>query len=475
MLFNSFSFVLLVLVTLAVYYVPFMCRWQPYILIVASLVFYGVEQPILVILLLSSALLNAIVGNWLLQSDNPKTRLAVATAGVIANLLLLAFFKYNRLLADLVWVDLDQSQGPGYWFLMLPLPLGISFFTFKGISLVVDAYRSMKQSPADGLLVNQGTRQNLVSSTLHILFFPQLLAGPITRYPAFQRQFATKYLGKVPWESAIKMIIAGYFLKMVVADNLKDLTFWMQYPQFTDKSSLDLLAFSFGYSMQIFADFAGYSLIAIGVSALFGYQVPPNFNFPYIAQSFSEFWRRWHISLSSWLRDYLYIPLGGNRKSEIRTYANLMIVMFLGGLWHGAAWSFATWGIVHGLALAVERPFRKTVFFTSESLYFVIARTLLVFSVVTFAWTFFVLTDFNHAVQYFGAILSNFHYGAALSDIFLIGLYSIPVIVYHGLYLYQHKMCRRLSPSLASFIYGAMLTAIVINSGSQDAFIYFQF
>jgi alginate O-acetyltransferase complex protein AlgI len=358
---------------------------------------------------------------------------------------------------------------------MLPLPLGISFFTFKGISLVIDAYRSMDQATDNQSIVNRGQKINILSSILHILFFPQLLAGPITRFSHFQSQFRIKHFKDVPWQRAIKSIIVGYFLKMVVADNLKDLTFWIQYPQFMDKSSLDLLAFSYGYSIQIFADFAGYSLIAIGLSALFGYQVPANFNFPYIAQSFSEFWRRWHISLSTWLKDYLYIPLGGNRKGCSRTYLNLLITMFLGGLWHGAAWSFAIWGVVHGLALSIERPFLKTRFYLSRHVLAVSCRTLLVFSFVMFSWTFFILTDCRHVIEYFSAIINNVHYRPARSDIFLIGLYTLPVIIFHGLYLSRNSARRLIPDSFNAFAYATMLAAIVLNSGSPDIFIYFQF
>ena len=148
-----------------------------------------------------------------------------------------------------------------------------------------------------------------------------------------------------------------FFKKWLVADNLKDITYWISYPFFQNLSSLTLITLLTGYSAQIFADFAGYSLIAIGVAELFGYHLPQNFNFPYISKSFSEFWTRWHISLSSWLKEYLYFSLGGNRKGKGRTYLNLLIVMFLGGLWHGAAWSFAVWGLWHGTALVIERKF----------------------------------------------------------------------------------------------------------------------
>ena len=232
-------------------------------------------------------------------------------------------------------------------------------------------------------------------------FFPYLVAGPIVKAHEFYPQIEAKNLQDIAWETAFRCLVVGYFLKMVVADNLKDATFWIEYPHFLRHSSVGLLALLFGFSMQIFADFAGYSLIAIGLGHLFGYNLPTNFNFPYLSRSFSEFWKRWHISLSTWLRDYLYFPLGGNRKGKIRTYLNLFIVMFLGGLWHGASWKYAVWGSFHGLALAVERLFRNKInlprHWVLDSL-----RVLVVFSFVTFAWLLFRLPTLKQVYDYLG-------------------------------------------------------------------------
>ncbi|HPM11074.1 MAG TPA: MBOAT family O-acyltransferase, partial [Paludibacter sp.] len=193
----------------------------------------------------------------------------------------------------------------------IPLPIGISFFIFKGISLTIDSFRNNngKQLP-----VQMGFIEHSVNSLMYISFFPQLLAGPIQQATEFFVQINTKHVKDIDWEYVIKILILGYFLKMVVADNLKDQTFWIAYPYFQGHSPITLIVMLFGYSMQMFADFAGYSLLAIGISSLFGYRVKDNFYFPYISKSFSEFWRRWHISLSTFFRDYVYIPLGGSRK-----------------------------------------------------------------------------------------------------------------------------------------------------------------
>ena len=231
----------------------------------------------------------------------------------------------------------------------------------------------------------------------------------------------------------MKKLILGFFLKMVIADNLNFITKNIAFPYFQGYSSGNLILLLFGYSMQIFADFAGYSLIAIGLGSLFGYQLPKNFDFPYISSSFSEFWRRWHISLSTWLRDYLYIPLGGNKKGELRTYFNLFVVMFLGGLWHGASWSYAVWGSMHGFFLMVERKFSKEKINTERRNFF---SALFVFAVVTVLWLLFKLTSFQYFLLYFKSIIQNRHlpFKFGLDQLSLL-FYSAAIILYHLFYL----------------------------------------
>ena len=224
---------------------------------------------------------------------------------------------------------------------------------------------------------------------------------------------------------------------MTIADNLKDYTFWIAFPYYQSLSTLTGLVLLFGYSIQIFADFAGYSLIAIGTAAAFGYNLPQNFNFPYISRSLAEFWSRWHISLSSWLKDYLYIPLGGNRKGKLRTYLNLAIVMILGGLWHGAAWSYAIWGAYHGLGLALERLVNdRTKVNRSGTLWQELVldniKMLFVFCFVSFGWLLFKLPKFEEVLGFITAMINNTHlpnniYGAIVPIL----LFSTPVFIYH--------------------------------------------
>lgn len=433
MLFNSFPFAALVIVTFVLYYLPSLSKYQTQILIVSSLVFYAYNQPILVLLLLFSVSIN-IISSYYIVYGNKNRKKKYAIAGVALNLLILLFFKYSPLFSKLFF---KETSSIGDFFLTLPLPIGISFFTFQGISLVIDVFQEKYCSNKEMV------PQSFLSHAKQILFFkgffPQLISGPIVKAHDFIPQISTKSIRAIQWDVVTKNIITGYFLKMVVADNLKDFTYWISFPYFQAHSSLTLLVMLFGFSCQIFADFGGYSLIAIGLAKLFGYDFKENFNFPYISRSFKEFWKRWHISLSSFLMEYLYIPLGGNRKGKVRTYLNLMIVMFLGGLWHGAAWSYAVWGSFHGVALAFEKFLSEKIKIKETSLVKVV-RTLLIFSFVTLAWLLFKLPNFDFVILYFKCILNNVRVYDNSSIITYILVYSSPVCIYHLLYLFRGRL-----------------------------------
>lgn len=469
MLFNSYVFLGLLSITFLLYYAPFLRKFQIPVLIVSSLVFYGYENPSLVLLLLISVGINIVASYQVTYGDARYKRL-YAVMGVVLNLSILLFFKYSPLLAR----TFDLTSGSiGHFLLTIPLPIGISFFTFQGVSLIVDVYT---EKYCDNREV---VPASFIEHSKRVLFFkgffPQLISGPIVKAHDFLPQIREKGISDIRWESTVKCLVTGYFLKMVVADNLKDFTSNIEYPYFQFQSTLNLLALMFGYSCQIFADFAGYSLIAIGLAKLFGYQFKDNFNFPYISQSFKEFWKRWHISLSSFLMEYLYFPLGGNRKGKFRTYLNLMVVMMLGGLWHGAAWSYAVWGAFHGAALATERfleggrPARHAGPIVKA------LRALMVFSFVTLAWLLFKLPEFGHVVAYLKSIGSNLRLGDDNALISYIMLYSSPVVLYHILYLSTRSGRSFLPRRLEYALYGCMVFLIVVNSGTPGAFIYFQF
>ncbi|MBN1981131.1 MAG: MBOAT family protein [Chitinivibrionales bacterium] len=469
MLFNSFQFAILCSITFILYYIPALRKIQIPILIAASFVFYAYTQIYLLLLLVSSILINVTASYLVVHGDN-RFRKTFAIVGVCVNLGTLLFFKYSPLVSLTFF---DVSRGVGHFLAQIPLPVGISFFTFQGISLVIDVFREPKVESYKSLIANSFSR-HLFETAFFISFFSQLVAGPIVRAHYFYTQIQEKRLSGISWEYCFRKLVLGYFLKMVIADNLKDQTFWISFPYFLSHSSLTLITMLFGYSCQIFADFAGYSLIALGLAGLFGYCFEENFQFPYISRSFSEFWRRWHISLSTFLRQYLYIPLGGNRKGKVRTYSNLMATMLLGGLWHGAAWSYMIWGGAHGLALAAER-FIKDHIRISDTIWFSAMRIFFVFCYVTTAWLLFKLPNFDQTVQFVIALFNNRSRQNSYSIISSVLLFSLPVVAYHLRYLISNTQWFKLMVRIDSIIYGILLFLIVTNSGIAGEFIYFQF
>ncbi len=561
MLFNSWPFLTLLLITLPLYYLPFGGSqrrvWQVGLLLAASAVFYAWEEPRLLILLGLSCLGNAIAVERILfwkakglsclnsiippsstggfvcpslrkdilqdaidaegralghcgtdrsHSSDSKARLWLFWT-VALNLGFLAFFKYAGFISALL-PETQVTKSLTQWATGIPLPVGISFYTFQGISLVVDVWRSDISAHTTRRLSARGVRRStsIADTSFYIAFFPQLVAGPIVKAHEFVDQIGAKYFHDIDWMTVRRGLISGYFLKVFVADNLAENTITLSAPGFNlaGAGPISLGSMLYGYSLQIFADFAGYSLIAIGLGALFGYHLPPNFNFPYLSTSITEFWRRWHLSLSSWLRDYLYIPLGGNRKGTGRTYFNLFLVMFLGGLWHGAAWKFALWGSLHGVFLALERlagsALRKhdsalsqgrqfslggatghrasspNFAFTSFLKHFV--KWLVTFHLVTFLWLAFMMPDLA-SIRAFFVGLSNAHLGFSGPPIFSLLFYGSVVVLYHVWgWLREHRkqLAGRLSRSqLEPLLHGAMIFLIITNPGAPRGFIYFQF
>jgi alginate O-acetyltransferase complex protein AlgI len=347
MLFDTFAYWLffaLVLLAIAALR-PQAAKW---LLVVASFVFYAFWDVRFVLLLGASTLANWRFGLSIDRSEGTRRKHAV-TAAIVFNLVVLGFFKYFDFFADTLATLLDVD--PQAWTLRIVLPVGISFFTFEGIAYAVDVYR--RQLPA---------RRSALDFALFLAFFPHLIAGPIIRPLNFFPQTGTPLqLSPDDARWGVREILKGLFKKMALANYfapIADACFSHgQWSGADVPAWIGVLAFS----LQIYFDFSGYTDIARGCARLLGYRFPPNFERPYLSADIAEFWRRWHISLSSWLRDYLYIPLGGNRRGEARTLLNVMIVMGLGGLWHGASWNFAMWGLYHGGLLVVHRLWRRGV------------------------------------------------------------------------------------------------------------------
>ena len=362
-------------------------------LLLASWFFYAQWDWRFVALLIASAVMNWGVAALIARSAAPGRRKGLVALGVAANLLILGFFKYYGFFVEQA-VDLLSQVG---WERDLPLlqvvlPVGVSFFTFQGISYVVDVHRR-KTPPADSLL----------DVMLLMSFFPHLVAGPIVRASDLLPQFArVPRLTREMATHGLLLIVWGLFKKTVIASELATR---LVDPVFFDPSAygtLDIMAAVYGYAVQIYCDFSAYSDMAIGLAALLGYSFPRNFDQPYRAGSMQAFWRRWHISLSSWLRDYLYVPLGGGRKGLASSCVNVMITMLLGGLWHGAAWTFVAWGALHGGAQVVERVGREV--FGGRNVMPAWLGVIVTFHVVCLGWILFRAETFDLAMQMLAGI-----------------------------------------------------------------------
>lgn len=319
-------------------------RTRNLVLLAASLLFYCWGEGIYLVVMLVSILANYVCGLLLAGNTGRASARTIVVGGICFNIVLLGFFKYANFLVDNVNAVLAVRGLPGIVLHPVHLPIGISFFTFQAMSYVIDVYRG-KVTP----------QRNLLHLSLYITLFPQLIAGPIVRYLDIASQLVERRQSFAGFADGVRRFLFGLGKKVLIANPLAvvaDQVFALQAPELSPAVAwLGALCYTF----QIYFDFSGYSDMAIGLGKMFGFTFPENFDYPYIARSFRDFWRRWHISLSSWLRDYLYIPLGGSRHGNRQTFANLLVVFTVCGLWHGASWTFVVWGFYHGLFLIIER------------------------------------------------------------------------------------------------------------------------
>ncbi|BAI72635.1 membrane bound O-acyl transferase [Azospirillum sp. B510] len=394
-----FAFLPLVLALAFVLPKPLRNGW----LLVASIAFYAWGEKLFAGVMLLSVLVNWLLGLALERCREEGYRASVVAVAVVANIGLLGFCKYAGFLVENLNILLAGMALPPVRFEPMHLPLGISFFTFHALSYVIDIYRRTARA-----------QRNPVDFALYIAFFPQLIAGPIVRYHDIDTQLSSRRVTLNGFAMGCERFTVGLAKKMVIANPLgavADTIFNLPTDQIGAPTAwLGILC----YTAQIYFDFSGYSDMAIGLARMFGFSFLENFNYPYIARSMQDFWRRWHISLSNWFRDYLYIPLGGNRVSRLRTYANLIFVFFVCGLWHGASWNFVIWGMIHGTFLALERgPFGRVVHGLPAW-----ARHLYVMAVVMVAWVFFRSASLDHALSYLGAMaglsVDNGHWPVAM-------------------------------------------------------------
>lgn len=473
MLFCSQPFLLFFAIVFALYWVTPWRRVRVWILLAASFYFYAAWNRKLAVVICISTLLDYLLALGMERSHIAWRRRMLLTVSLIANLGLLCYFKYvNFFLGSLSHAFHAAGSSISFRTLKVVLPIGISFYTFEAINYTIDVYRRRIRA-----------ERNLGDFMLFILFFPHLVAGPIVRAKDFLPQikrpkrwdWARLYLG-------VGYVLMGAIKKMAIADRMAEYAD----PIFSSPSSYRgeaiLMAF-IAYAIQIYGDFSGYTDMAIGTAHMLGYKLAKNFNMPYLSVNIAEFWRRWHISLSSWLRDYLFIPLGGSRGSRWRIAVNLMITMTLGGLWHGASWTFVFWGAMHGVLLIGHRMFRALCVRLSyldralRSVPGTVLRVALTFVCVAVAWVFFRSTTFAGAVTLLQRLVAWSHgTGAPLPRSGLIATIVFLWICHAAAcWLPWKKMWRLPAPIQGFACAAALILAQVLAPDSGKAFIYFQF
>jgi len=461
--FNSLCFLFFWLITASVYAV--LSRWEikKLWLLLASYVFYAACEPVYVILLMATTVFDWWIARRIERTHSSLVRKSYLAATLSSNLGLLAYFKYGDFILS--------PFLPGFPFSEIILPVGISFYTFQTLSYTLDVYK--KELKADA---------KFLDFALFVAFFPQLVAGPIVRAKQFLPQLLHH---KKPSLARIAMgcalFIFGIFQKVVLADSFLAPVADLAFAHPAELSILTAWTGLFAFSLQIFFDFCGYSTCAIGLASCFGYRLPQNFKAPYAARGFSDFWRRWHISLSTWFRDYVYIPLGGNQKGKSRTLLNLMCTMGVAGLWHGASVLFVAWGLLHGLLLIIEHQFKKlyaeTRWQTSHCLMGCVQ--ILTFVVVSLLWVFFRSTSLQNAGIYFLALIGEGQ-GATQS----IAQHGFMLLFIFGVFIW-HSLTRKKNLSVYFKRWPFWVRALVLvimmlmityeTGGDSRAFIYFQF
>ncbi|MFQ5667574.1 MAG: MBOAT family O-acyltransferase [Candidatus Binatia bacterium] len=445
-------------------------RWRNHFLLGVCYFFYSCWDWRFLGLLWLSTLIDFWAGHRIHEAQDTRTRKLALVVSVCANLTILGFFKYFDFFAGSAQVLLESvGIHASLPTLSIILPVGISFYTFQSMSYTIDIYRG-EATPAAGFL----------EYAVYVAYFPQLVAGPIERVKHLLPQIRTP--ARVTAERVnigLTLMMLGYVKKVLIADQLAPVVDRI-FADPTHLSSGVLLKGLYFFAFQIYCDFSGYTDIARGVSELFGIRLRLNFNQPYLSQSITEFWRRWHMSLSTWLRDYLYIPLGGNRHGKWNTYRNLMLTMLLGGLWHGANWTFVVWGAVHGVWLALERLLGigrgVASALTSAWSYWAQrgVRTLVTFHVVLLGWVLFRAPSFQVASEYLVGIL-RFTNLTAVGFGPLIVAAAILAIDIPQNYSGDHVVFLRIPWWFQSPVYASLCLAFILYGGANIPFIYFQF
>lgn len=471
MAFNSLIFLIFFAAVLGLHALPLQWHVKKTNLLLASYIFYAAWNPPFVVLLWLSTLTDWFAAKRMTRSKGTQRRLYLIVS-IFVNLGLLGYFKYGSFLEE-NFVRLVNAFGVDYAITpsSIILPLGISFYTFQSMSYSFDVYRRQLQ-PAHSML----------DFALYVSFFPQLVAGPILRAGFFLQQLADDNKDRVAdYGWGLSLIVIGLFEKVVLADGLLAPVVEAVYGSTAEATTTDAWFGTFAFAGQIFFDFNGYSVIAVGLAKCLGFRLPWNFLSPYAAIGFSDFWRRWHVTLSAWLRDYLYIGLGGNRGGTLRTTVNLAVTMLLGGLWHGASWLFVLWGAAHGLLLVIERLakqfFGSVHWLATSPAKFTLG--ILTFLLVSLTWVLFRAESVDSAMQLFAVMLQPYG-GIAVIDLKQVLTVAAVLAALLGTHWFMRQrefgsMLKSLPWPVIALILASMLVAILVSPGEERDFIYFEF
>jgi len=475
MVFNSYTFIAFFILILFLHNLPLPWKTKKVNLLLASYIFYAAWNPPFILLLWMSTVIDFYVGRALYTQENKHKKKLLLVVSLIGNLGMLCFFKYGTFLLD-NFVALSHAVG----FDFNPakpniiLPAGISFYTFTTLCYTIDMYK--KESKSVG---------SLLDFSLFVTFFPHLVAGPIVRPPQLVPQFESpRVASRKQMMDGLLLLTLGLFMKVVLADSMLATTADAVFTSHDKLPTLDAWIGVFAFSGQIFLDFAGYSTCAIGVALCLGFVLPQNFNYPYAAVGFSDFWRRWHITLSSWLRDYLYIPLGGSRNGKAKMYFALMVTMLLGGLWHGANWTFVVWGGLHGLYLWGEKFYKDARGIShshepSASTIPNFAYAMLTFMLVNITWVFFRSDTFGRAWGLLQSMFGMVDGKPLLTTLAILKVaIIIPILVLFHWFMRNTKVldvAYKLSWFWLSLVWTFLLLMLIWAQESGSSFIYFQF
>ena len=459
----TFLFAFLPVVLFLYYLAP--SKIKNLILLIASLFFYAWGELVFVLVLVFSIIVNYIFGHLLYYYQQSKPLIFIA---ISLNLLLLGFYKYFHFILSNLGIDSDFSQA-------IHLPLGISFFTFQAISYLIDIRRGQTEP-----------QKNIVNLGMYISFFPQLIAGPIVRYHKIAKQLLYRVHNNELFVAGVERFSYGLAKKIIIANAMgavADPIFALESSQLS--MSLAWLAITC-YALQIYFDFSAYSDMAIGLGRMFGFKFQENFNYPYVASSLKDFWQRWHISLSLWFRDYLYIPLGGNKAGSVRTYLNLFLVFFLCGFWHGASWNFLLWGMIHGSFLIIERIWLAKILKKLP----VFIHHIYTLLVVLIAWVFFRVVDITTAMDFVAKMfyfqhekhyLYSYHYFInnqfLITAVFAIILCTPVAKRFVTFYPSVHFNGNIMANLQRGFLVLSLLlvSVILVSASTYNPFIYFRF